>query len=307
MEKRFKFFLVLVSLVSLLIPQSSKSSLTPAPTYAISGKVTDSDGNPIAGALITATTTLTDWTHQIYLPAILQPFSGTTTPARTLPPNHFSTDLILQSPDTAHRFIKFPVQNQTVATFTGSTDVNGYYVLTGLSSGSYTLSASKKGYVLYPDNFSITLPPSASGINFSEPVIDPDEMVTIPSGIFQMGCDPAHNDNASCAAYELPLHAVALDTFQITKYEVTNSQYALCVASGACPPPKHNSSETRTSYYGNPDFANYPVIWVKWQNAADYCAWAGMRLPTEAEWEKAARGTASIQTFPWGDETPDCT
>lgn len=121
----------------------------------------------------------------------------------------------------------------------------------------------------------------------------------IPAGTFHMGgLDIYRQDD------EQPPHEVTLDAFWIDQVEVTNSMYDLCVQAGDCRPPKDLRSDNRESYYGNPEFRDYPVVNVAWYDANTYCAWAGRRLPSEAEWERAARGNDK-RNYPWGDELPN--
>lgn len=122
-------------------------------------------------------------------------------------------------------------------------------------------------------------------------------MIRVPAGPFMRGNDGGFVN-------EKPASAIELDTFYIDQYEVTNRLYAKCVDAKACPLPKIDKTGIfTTSYYSSRALGNYPVVWVSWEDARTYCAFVGKRLPTEAEWEKAARGEDSL-LFPWGDEEP---
>ncbi|HLO16920.1 MAG TPA: SUMF1/EgtB/PvdO family nonheme iron enzyme, partial [Anaerolineales bacterium] len=138
-----------------------------------------------------------------------------------------------------------------------------------------------------------------------------DQMALVPAGEFTMG-RKAIDELADCQKFnsacnvawfedEEPTHKVSLNAFYIDRYEVTNVLYQACQEKGACDPPQAANSSTRLNYYGNPEFNNYPVIYVNWKQAKTYCEWRGSRLPTEAEWEKAARGTDG-RTYPWGEK-----
>ncbi len=130
---------------------------------------------------------------------------------------------------------------------------------------------------------------------------DGAERVYVPAGVFWMG---ASEDDADASQDEKPQRAVYLDAFWIDRTEVTNAMYQRCVQEGGCRLPEQQSSKTRQAYFDSPAFDDYPVIFVSWQDAQDYCVWAGRRLPTEAEWEKAARGSDG-RSYPWGSQAPD--
>lgn len=118
------------------------------------------------------------------------------------------------------------------------------------------------------------------------------EMILIPEGNFSMGSNSGDDD-------ERPIHSIYLDAFYIDKFEVTNALYQDCVNAGVCKPPVQAGSYTRGSYYGNSQYDDFPVVYVDWNMANAYCTWRGASLPTEAQWEKAARGTDE-RTYPWG-------
>jgi formylglycine-generating enzyme required for sulfatase activity len=141
-------------------------------------------------------------------------------------------------------------------------------------------------------------PPSASlHATWNRPT-DGMVMFYVPGGTCQMGSAKREN--------EQPVHAVTLDDFWIDQTEVTNAQYARCVAAGRCSPPSRPFSVARDSYYGDSQYDDYPVIYVGWNDATTYCQWAGGRLPTEAEWEYAARGSDG-HFYPWGNDPPNDT
>jgi formylglycine-generating enzyme required for sulfatase activity len=128
-------------------------------------------------------------------------------------------------------------------------------------------------------------------------------LVYVPAGPFLMG---SLATDTSAYPDEVPQHTVTLDAYWIDRTEVTTAQYALCVAAGACKPPRKFTSNSHDHYYNTPTYADFPVIFVDWQDAQNYCQWAGRRLPTEAEWEKAVRGPDG-QIYPWGNQAPDGT
>ena len=126
--------------------------------------------------------------------------------------------------------------------------------------------------------------------------VDGMTLLYVPAGDFIMGSEDG-GDN------EKPIHTVYLDAFWIDQTEVTNATYAMCVKDGMCYEPSSAWSHTRINYYGKSEYNNFPVIFISWNDASTYCSWAERRLPTEAEWEKAARGEKA-STYPWGNNQP---
>ena len=126
--------------------------------------------------------------------------------------------------------------------------------------------------------------------------LDMIPMVRVPAGEYTRGNLYGFPDER----IEKPIF---IDEFYIDQYEVTDRHYAACVRAGRCNLPRLPRSVNFANYYAATEFGNYPVIWVTWQDAADYCAFRGKRLPTEAEWEKAARGPDGA-LYPWGKAEP---
>jgi len=143
---------------------------------------------------------------------------------------------------------------------------------------------------LTPTNVATTTPSSST----LTPVADQSSAILVPAGNFIMGSYNGNDD-------EQPVHVVYLNAFYIDNYEVTNALYKSCVDANACPFPKFVNSNTRVTYYGGSQYDQYPVIGVTWDMAQTYCKWRGGRLLTEAEWEKAARGTDGL-AYPWGNK-----
>lgn len=125
-------------------------------------------------------------------------------------------------------------------------------------------------------------------------------MAYVPAGSFWMGAADA---DANADPDERPRHQVELGAYWIDLYEVTHIDYWKCVQAGACEAPAEVDMNGR-SYAFAAEIENAAVINVTWYDARDYCTWAGKRLPSEAEWERAARGDDD-RIFPWGDETDD--
>lgn len=245
-------------------------------SYSISGRVLLSNGDPISGV----TLTLIDQSYMVFLPLVVRNASSSADPAPVFGGIVF--------PDESIR--------------TAVTDANGYFHFDGLPEGRYRLTPPDNEDSFDPAHRIVMIGPDQTEQNFIQ-----NELVLVTNGgAFTMGCVSDHNGGFPCPNEELPEHSVTLSKFFIDKMEVTNIKYQQCVAAGACDAPGSIQSKTLDWYYDNPNYDFHPVVNVSWYDARDYCSWAGKRLPTEAEWEMAARGSTP-RSYPWGDTPPTCT
>lgn len=146
---------------------------------------------------------------------------------------------------------------------------------------------------------SLTPPPTETPVPTPAPILHPSgaRMLYMPGGVFRMGNDDGERD-------ERPSRIVRLDPYFIDETEVSNSQYAQCVSAGVCRPPFSSEASYHPGYYGDPAFDDYPVIFVSWFAAETFCEWRDARLPSEAEWERAASfDPVNLKklAYPWGD------
>ena len=156
---------------------------------------------------------------------------------------------------------------------------------------------------------SVAMKHPAGGVTVTAPAEErtADDMVLVPSGSFKMG-----GRGGLTLKLDASEHEVELQAYYIDKYEVTNPEYRLFVEymektndHSRCRPLEPGQKDHTPQYWNDPRYSqdDFPVVGVDWFDACAYCAWAGKTLPTEAQWERAARAGLEGQNYPWGDET----
>jgi len=180
--------------------------------------------------------------------------------------------------------------------------------LTGMELGMEGPASSSTGD--HPVSRVINSTETEGGSNAHRPPTTPatagrtvgNRKIHIPAGVFLMGCNSSRDDR--CATREKPARRVFLDEYRIDQHEVTVAEYRECVRAGVCMRPRGRSDDSKCNWgWTNRD--GHPINCVSWHQAAAYCTWKGKRLPTEAEWEKAARGPDGL-LYPWGEDRVDC-
>lgn len=205
----------------------------------------------------------------------------------------------------------------TPVTSSETTNASGQYTITDVDADDYIVTAGKSGYIGNNASVTVTAGNTATAdIALTSWASGPTmeiEWISIPSGNFTMGSlftDPnAQTD-------EQPQHVVYLDAYQISKYEITNAQYNDFIEDGGYSNSDYWTAEgwvwinqysviepywwTEGDFNSGMAFPNHPVVGVSWHEAYAFCQWIGGYLPTEAQWEKAARGTDPTNYWPWG-------
>jgi len=177
----------------------------------------------------------------------------------------------------------------------------GLFLVLALMLLAQSRPPGKTGVALYPIQAS-----AATDKSVAKALTKGGPMVLVPAGEFMMGMS-TEEALSECRKYsqdcksewfsdEAPVHRVKLDAFYLDKDEVTQGEYDECVRAGRCKDNEKYDGLTGT---------RQPVVGVDWNDAKSYCAWAGKRLPSEAEWEKGARGTDG-RVYPWGNQAPSC-
>ena len=178
-----------------------------------------------------------------------------------------------------------------------------------LAPGNYKIEVMQDGYSKFSKSFELA-PGTGESLNISlEKGFDYEEMVFVPAGKFLMGCNT--DIDKKCLSNEKPIQKVYLDSFFIDKYETTVEQYSKCVKAKYCSTfdvdktykldlKPDGGFGKETCNWGVKGYEKHPMNCVNWRQASLYCTWKGKRLPTEAEWEKAARGSDG-RMYPWGN------
>ncbi|MEZ4712051.1 MAG: bifunctional serine/threonine-protein kinase/formylglycine-generating enzyme family protein [Caldilineaceae bacterium] len=257
---------------------SATATLTAAPpTSAPSAPL-----SPVDTATLTATVTLS-------LTAVAALPTATNTPAD--PPSATPTEAATTTPsattaatDTA---TSPPTATETAPASSPTPSPTATTAATATPSSTNAPTATAAPTASLPASASLAAPPASAAagetwVNESDGAL----YHFVPAGVFTMG--------STLERDESPVHEVNLDAFWVMETEVTNALYGECVAADACTPPNNK-------FWQDPGLANHPVTHVTWAQASEYAQWSGGRLPTEAEWEKAARGTDQ-RAFPWPDD-----
>jgi eukaryotic-like serine/threonine-protein kinase len=188
--------------------------------------------------------------------------------------------------------------NQVPVVEPTSTQISATATALVLPSATAEMTQSPTATAALTDTPAAASPTAAAQMRTSP--IDGMPQVFIPAGTFRMG-----GMDVRSAPDERPAHNVTLDAYWMDQLEVTNAMYKLCLQTGPCTAPQNiKSTDRRPDYFNNPEYKDYPVVYVTWLQAQVYCEWAGGRLPSEAEWERAARGD-DWRTFPWGEDKAD--